>query len=445
MQSEAEIAQQLLQTRINESVDVSGAFDNCFFHCYGTYLLANKLPLPDDLFTFKSLLGGGSSAAQLQALFPNTISLNVFDDYERLNNRDQYLPSPNHVFEKSLVLGFLMREWFATKLSTDNDHRDAMLQGGSGILSIFKTYKEFRPYVGKEQLLTGDEGTKYQSNENFLEYFTARPIHGRVLTAEETRFEKYFTDARHNEDDAISAYWEAEGYIKYCKFLAQPKVKLSYSDVVPVLQRIGQPLVIYDNSGTVLSEHGSQSPRPTLEISIDTLAGHYHLLKTETTQELLDEYTASSQQYKDDRSAVLAHEGDKSAEALRKDSLLVGAICPAGQLPKEPFEVLMERLTDIRQYVRVRQVQADEDEEAVAPNYSFLLKAGAYLSTAISLASFVIATLAILTVISMSTAGVGTALAIGTAACAGAFGLFKAANKQLKEEDQPIPTGPAFQ
>lgn len=439
MQSQAEIAQQLLQTRITQSVDVSGAFDNCFFHCYGTYLLANKLPLPDDLFTFQSLLGGGSSAAQLQALFPNTKSLNVFDDYERLHNPDQDLPSPNHVFEKSLVLGFLMREWFATKLSKDNDHRDAMRQGDRGILSTFKTYKEFRIFTEKEDLSTGDEGTKYQSNENFLEYFTARPIHVRVLTAEETRFEKYFTDANNNVDDAISAYWEAEGYIKYCKFLAQPKVKLSYSDVVPVLQGIDQPLVIYDNNGTVLSEHESQSHRPTFEISIDPMAGHYHLLKTETTQDLLDEYTASSQQYKDDRIAVLAHEGDKSAEALRKVSLLVGAICPAGVLPKEPFEVLKERLTDIRQYVR--QVEADEDEEAVAPNYSFLLNAGAYLSAAMSLGSFVIAMLAI----SMATAGVGTALAIGTAACAVAFGLFKAANKQLKEEDQPIPTGPAFQ
>ena len=149
MQSEAEIAQQLLQTRITQSVDVSGAFDNCFFHCYGTYLLANKLPLPDDLFTFQSLLGGGSSAAQLQALFPNTKSLNVFDDYERLHNPDQDLPSPNHVFEKSLVLGFLMREWFATELSKDNDHRDAMRQGDRGILSTFKTYKEFRVFTEK--------------------------------------------------------------------------------------------------------------------------------------------------------------------------------------------------------------------------------------------------------------------------------------------------------
>ncbi|MFI4919346.1 MAG: type IV secretion protein Dot, partial [Legionellales bacterium] len=99
-----------LAARIKESLDVSGAFDNCFFHTYASYLLANEKSLPDDLFTFKSLLGDASYAAKLQTRFPNQESLSLFEDFARPQGQALEPVDPNFLVEKTLVLGFLLRE-----------------------------------------------------------------------------------------------------------------------------------------------------------------------------------------------------------------------------------------------------------------------------------------------------------------------------------------------
>ncbi|EHL32411.1 hypothetical protein [Legionella drancourtii] len=55
-----------LSEKIKQALDVAAAFDNCFFHSYAMYLIANKLSLPKELFTFVSILGDESPASQLQ-------------------------------------------------------------------------------------------------------------------------------------------------------------------------------------------------------------------------------------------------------------------------------------------------------------------------------------------------------------------------------------------
>lgn len=333
--------QEKLEDRIEESVDVSGAFDNCFFHTYAAHLLANDLPLADDLFNFKSILGGDSPASQLQKRFPNSEALSVFAEYQKIHSPEEEPLSPEFMVEKTLVLGFLMREWFATQMAAHSGTKNALL---GSVLTSFKNYKEFRGFgVPKEDLLSGAEGVVYKANEAFLEYFHARPKGGE-LTDEEERFEKYFTDAEENIDEALKAFWNAEGYDNYCRNIANPQTKLSYQEVMPVINLLGQPLTIYDRSGTLIHANDIENDTPKLEVTLDPLAGHYHLLKTEKTTPLLEEYEKSYTQYKVDREAVLSTVGDKDIVAETKPSLLVAAICPMGHLKVEPFDALRNKV-----------------------------------------------------------------------------------------------------
>ncbi|MFO3489042.1 type IV secretion protein Dot, partial [Legionella pneumophila serogroup 1] len=75
-----------LQERVENAVDVSGAFDNCFFHNFALYLLTNNLPLPDDLFHFKSIINRNSKAEQLFEFFHNPESLNLFSILDKEND-----------------------------------------------------------------------------------------------------------------------------------------------------------------------------------------------------------------------------------------------------------------------------------------------------------------------------------------------------------------------
>jgi len=363
-----------LKARINNGVDVSGAFDNCFFHCYATHLLANKLPLPVDLFEFNSVLDNQSIAKNIQALFPNEEALKVFEDYERLRDSKYPPKSPNHVVEKTLVLGFLLREWFATKMAKNYEHRDTMLQGESGILSTFNAYRDFitNQFIEKKDLLTGPEGTKYASNEAFLDYFTARPI-TRKLTAEEQRFENYFTVGK-DVNDAIFTYWQNEGYKNYCLFLSKPHGKLTFDDVTPVLKELGQPFTVYDSSNGAeqISIDGAKN-LPPLEISLDVKEGHYYLLKSDNTKSLLREYEDSYEQYKVDRENILNEEGNKLAAAKDKKSLLVAAICPAEHMPKKPVVLLMDKIEEMKQFVE-KQHMIQKKKEELAPKQEELLK-----------------------------------------------------------------------
>ena len=363
-----------LEARINNGVDVSGAFDNCFFHCYATHLLANKLPLPVDLFEFNSVLGNQSIAKNIQALFPNEEALKVFEDYERLRDSKYPPKSPNHVVEKTLVLGFLLREWFATKMAKNYGHRNTMLQGESGILSTFNAYRDFitNQVIEKKELLTGPEGTKYASNEAFLDYFTARPI-TRKLTAEEQRFENYFTVGK-DVNDAIVTYWQNEGYKNYCLFLSKPHGKLTFDDVTPVLKELGQPFTVYDSSNGAeqISIDGAKN-LPPLEISLDVKEGHYYLLKSDNTKSLLREYEDSYEQYKVDRENILNEEGNKLAAAEDKKSLLVAAICPAEHMPKNPFVLLMDKIEAMKQFVE-KQHMIQKQKEELARKQEELLK-----------------------------------------------------------------------
>lgn len=356
--------------RLAEALNVSPAFDNCFFHSYAAHLLANKLPLPKDLFTFKSIMGPESPASQLQARFPNEHSLSLFAEYAQGHNPEDEPLFPNFIVDKTLVLGFLMREWFATQLSQNMGLADATQEDA---IKYFNIYRVFRwDDVEPNTLLDGANGCLYTANKEFLEFFVGYHPGKELISEQDFRFAAYFREAKGNEDKAIAAYWKAEGYQKYFQLIANPSAKLAYHEVVPVLKMLGQTLTIYDSrDGSKVYSHEESKELPEMELKLDATMGHYFLLKTDETEPLLTEYAKSMEQYLRDRETVLRVVGNKDLAAEEQSSLLVGAICPNGHLSKSPFDSLIDKVDHLVEFVQERkqaqllierQRQLDEQE-----------------------------------------------------------------------------------
>ncbi|HCC3225371.1 TPA: type IV secretion protein Dot, partial [Legionella pneumophila] len=304
-------------------------------------------------------------AEQLFEFFHNPESLNLFSILDKKN--DVSKPS-GYLFEKSLILGFLLREWFPTQLVNNSVVKTEMLEGEKGVFNAFKNYKEYRSFMPKEELKTTEFGVLYEANEAFLEYFYNRSE--STLINKDSPFEKYFVDSS-SDEEAIKNYWDAEGYILYCQHLAKPQVKLSYIEIMTMMKVINQPITIYDRStSSVVAEYVNPKVNlPDFEVAIDALQGHYFLLKTEETEKELEEYERSYAQYKRDRSEILAH-SDKPVS-----SLLVRATCPKGHLDEDPFIALIESLSEINSLSQIDTNLKNENTDT--PNCNFLLKVGA--------------------------------------------------------------------
>ncbi|HCC3227671.1 TPA: type IV secretion protein Dot, partial [Legionella pneumophila] len=302
---------------------------------------------------------------QLFEFFHNPESLNLFSILDKKN--DVSKPS-GYLFEKSLILGFLLREWFPTQLVNNSVVKTEMLEGEKGVFNAFKNYKEYRSFMPKEELKTTEFGVLYEANEAFLEYFYNRSE--STLINKDSPFEKYFVDSS-SDEEAIKNYWDAEGYILYCQHLAKPQVKLSYIEIMTMMKVINQPITIYDRStSSVVAEYVNPKVNlPDFEVAIDALQGHYFLLKTEETEKELEEYERSYAQYKRDRSEILAH-SDKPVS-----SLLVRATCPKGHLDEDPFIALIESLSEINSLSQIDTNLKNENTDT--PNCNFLLKVGA--------------------------------------------------------------------
>lgn len=170
-----------LSQRLSTAVDVSGAFDNCFFHSYAAYLLANGLPLPDDLFTFDSIIPGEESPARrIRALLPTAESLDIFVAYHRTLDP----ASTSHcMMEKTLILGFLLREWFATKMANTPTIGETMLEGEQGVVSLFKGYIDFVSNGVMPAEEFDSQTSIYAPNRAFLDYCIRRSTEVSVPAA----------------------------------------------------------------------------------------------------------------------------------------------------------------------------------------------------------------------------------------------------------------------
>ncbi|RUR12057.1 MAP7 domain-containing protein [Legionella sp. km772] len=245
--------------KVNESLDVSGAFDNCFFHTYATHLLANKQALPEDLFTFTSIIGPHSAASKLQQKFATDPTLTLFEKQHRYSHPEE--ESPSFIVEKTLVLGFLLREWFATHMTQNIEIAEQMQ---AKVIVGFNEYINFRGWGTEKELLTsGEQGVLFQANEAFLEYAVLRNSETFAEKDKKPQFEKYFIGV--DKDTALKNYWLAEGYTNYCQSMAKPNTKLSHADVAHVLEHLEQPITIFDQT----------APKQLLERRISKLLDAY--------------------------------------------------------------------------------------------------------------------------------------------------------------------------
>lgn len=340
---------QSLQQRISNAVDVPAAFDNCFFHSYGAYLIANDLPLPDDLFHFSSVLGTDSPASRLQTVLAHHDPTRMFYDYFQYLPRERGLTHRLYLVEKTLIYGILLREWFATKLFHNDLHREEMLApGDNSVQRAFMGYKDFRSSMTKEELLASSP--LLQSNEAFLEALVSYPHASRPES--HSRFDHYFREADGNEERAIALYWQAEGYQHYCQYLAMPNVKISPRNFIPVMLMLNQSMNIYHTSGQVIESVQGSTIQPAFELVLNPLSGHYFLLKTPYTTTRLQEYERAYTQYKEDRTVILAAENNQWALAKNQPSLFVAAICPSEHVTWEPFDALLRIILDMQQLIQ---------------------------------------------------------------------------------------------
>lgn len=329
---------------LNGGVKISSTFDNCFFHCYSTYLLANNFALPNDLFSFESIIGPNSPARKLQLLFPNLKSLDLFAHYTELTKA--LVLDPNFILEKTLVLGVLFREWFATQLEKNHDYRENLLN--LMVLDRFNTYKELKQQ-NRMRPISADE-TLLLANKKFLDYLAIRPK-STPLSAEQQHFETYFSEAQNDEQMAISTYWRNEGYLQYCKHIASLGHKMAPADFFPVLASLNQPTTLSLSTGQIIDKIVLPTDKAPLEIKLDNAGAHYSLLKTPATSDILDQFQQSFDQYTIDRDTVFNAVGNKISAANSTPSLLVAALCPPYRITVSPFQALIDKIEQLKRVV----------------------------------------------------------------------------------------------
>lgn len=418
--------------RAEERISMSGAFSNCFFHAYALHIMAHDLPFPDDLFSFQSIGGEKSPATLLQKQFSDRKAFDLFAQYASSQYTPAQIADPSFIVEKTLILGLLLREWFATQLYQNEEHKGHMLhQAGNGVLTAFMTYKNFREFVGKEDLCTGEQGMLYESNEDFLEYYSARTFGNEPSMAQKQRFEHYFTDANEDESAALSDYWYAEGYSLYCRHLARPNIMVAPNDVMPVIALLNQPILVCNLDEVVLYGHASTNTQlPDMKIMLNVLEGHYYLATTTQTSAILNTYALSLEKYVMARGLLLSH-ADRCGERAHQQPvslLLVGAICREENLLEDPVHWLLEKIALMAETVAQQQLQQPEESPQQAiPEQSAnrTLTMAIQLSGAMSALGFTIAAVAL--ALGKPSAKEVSQIGLGVAAVSGliGYGLYK--------------------
>lgn len=320
---------ELLSRRVEDAVDVSGALDNCFFHSYAAYVLANKLPLPADLFT-PNPERRGSPAEQLKETFKGPEDLEIFNAHHQQRYPDA--EASEMLVEKTLVLGVLYREWFADQLLKNETHKEQLFSNSDDKISFLKMIETCRAGDSEILLMDGRTAPIYEANRDFFDSLKDHP------------FPMSEADARE--------YWVHQGYQNYCNYIAKPGVKLSHTDFTPVLDTQNVPYTLYSKQNSSVIKHNAGNPeQPRFELALAEAQGHYFLLKDSKTAASLDDYAASMAQYKEDRGAILSMEGtpeDKHKACGNMSSQLVEAIFPKDTVPGEPVRSLIETVAEIK-------------------------------------------------------------------------------------------------
>jgi hypothetical protein len=333
-----------LKARMSEAVDVPGTFNNCFFNTYAAYLISNNMPLPGDLFIPNpDPHAKASLPEQLKKVFTCPHDLTLFDNFYKKKFPEVKLPRST-MAEKTFILGILLREWFTNKLLDNKENQQRLLSGNNGrapnLLQLIQQLNSL-PDAGPFDEIDLKEEIKrspiYAANQIFFEaIFTEKP--------------------KPTEEDLITRcteYWNKEGYINYCHYLAHPGITIAASDVMPILTSEKIPFVFYDKqSGIATQENLPHSEKPPFEVALAAGEGHYYLLKNKKSESSLEQYEAALLQYKLDEETIRAKKSpDQKLLAISTaDSLLV-AVTSSDKNTATRSQLLIESLNNMKKEV----------------------------------------------------------------------------------------------
>ncbi len=327
-----------IRDRVKDAVNVSSALDNCFFHSYAAYLLSNHLPLPQDLFLPVSE-NQGSPAEQLKKIFKHEKDLDIFDTYQQMTVANA--EPCEMLVEKTLVLGVLFREWFVDNLLKDEANKERLFRNGDPVsfLTVIKAVREFG-----------------------LDTVSADDRMAPIVEANAEFFNDLSLSTQADEEQQFHDYWEQQGYKRYCEYLANPRVKVSFTDVDPVLKAMDVPYVIYSKQDCSLTaSHEGDVTKPKFELAIAAREGHYYLLKDSATEESLNTYAASLLQYEGDREEILRLRTKELRLQACEDvnSQLISMSLPKGSLSDNPIQLLIDSVENIKSATLARLSQPE--------------------------------------------------------------------------------------
>ncbi|CDZ79016.1 hypothetical protein BN59_03331 [Legionella massiliensis] len=376
----------VLATRISQAVNVSPVLDNCFFHALALYFLANQLPFPDDLFT---RFGTETpEIAELKARFPRMDSLALFEDYVFAKHPDSN-PFPDHLVEKTMVLGIFLRSWFTKHLAEHEANRKALFkveesQAVRGVdenhitfISLINAYYEAKfadawqeearqeevrqEEVRQEEVRQEVATQKNAARENggMMVSFLEQVAHNPIYQANSDFFRAL---PEVFDEELCKVYWEGSGYARYCAYL-NANVKISHSDVVAILKdELEIPYVIYSQDSSPITSHLPESANmPVFELALNVQAGHYYLLKSEQTEDLLEKYSLQHEVYLQEREEVLRARNYFVERAKQRSSTFLAATLPFTHSLRSPVDLLVQRVRELDKFI----LNPQEDIEPV--------------------------------------------------------------------------------
>lgn len=260
----------------SKEVDVSATSNNCFFHAYAIYLLSNNLPLPQDLFTkaMPENQNPVSPAEKLKKTFTSPEDLKLFNR----NNKQLHPSSPDKamLFEKSIVLGVLLREWFAKELKS-----------ASGAKQVESIDAAIRQYQNLSEIM---------SSEEEISELMKLGNYGAIFEANAERFQQFKTK-KPTDDECFAMY------SRYVDHFAKPGNKVAQAEVADVLKKWNVSYKAYGKTGEVTNQFQAASslteasPTPVFEFMLDAAKGHYYLLSDKQQEPAFLEHRESLRQF----------------------------------------------------------------------------------------------------------------------------------------------------
>lgn len=283
-------------------INVSGEFDNCFFHCLSAHMLLQNIPLPKGLFQAKA----GSPAGELCKIFSDRAH---FDAYFASLQRE--FPNKQFMQEKTLVLGVLFRQYNADLLKQQNQQVQSAFadQMKRATVAAWMKTKEPGYALNADDFilhLKGSQfGTLVSSNEGWFREIYAgtneliQPLNHLLNTTYQNDFNQLRVSKRALKknpaltlpDYLVHHFLDktnipAGVFNLYIAELQQPNVKLSYEDLKPLmLNELHIPFTVntYGGNGILFSEAPIEgSNYAPLEVSLSGQVGHYYLHEEES-------------------------------------------------------------------------------------------------------------------------------------------------------------------